>query len=1224
MNDQQVLRLPTIHLAADQDESFLRARASSLFDVISNSHIGLWCWPLLQNRLYLSAVAQALLGITAQTSAQTQIDYLTLVHANDHERLTHAFSQLLQGLALAEPCYHRIVRSDGQTLWLELSGERQTLANGEQQLLGLLRESRSASTLALPQQANAHGFQHLFQATPGALLLLDLNSASIVDINASFEQLFGWPTAQVRGRTGKQIGLWSSDQQASELLVKMFSQPRLLNEPVQLRNNQGQPMDGLLAWQQLQLDGQSCLLASFTDTRAQVAIQSALRNSQERFAKAFRSSPDSMTITDLESARFLEVNPNFERQFGYTAQQVIGRSSLDLGLWANREQRLALLALAQQHSHIEAFAADLRDCHGVLSHNLIYGDRITLNGQHALVLSIRDISQQLLQERALQDSQERLKLALEGAELGLWDWSLPSNQVFASTHAAQLHGLGSHAHSGPITDFFKFTSAADQQNALQAFKKLRDGITNNFRVIYTVKQPGCVARHLESTAKLYRNSQGQPERMIGVINDISVRTLREQALSASEAKFTTLFHASPEPVSVSRLSDGAFLEVNPSFCQTFGWSAEQVIGKTALQINFWNDLELRLRLGKKLLENGQIDEEIAEFRTQDGRVITCMFAGRLIFIGRRRCLLTTFRDITEQQQVQRALKLSEEKFAKAFFATPDSISISERSSGRFIEVNAGFSDLTGYSAAEAIGRTSLQLNCWGNVLERDQLLAMLARDGQVNNFEIEGRRRNGQLMTTEVSVAGININEVDCLLMIARDISALKQAQAQIQHMAYHDPLTNLPNRALLMDRLSQQIALLKRHNLRGALLFLDLDHFKHINDSLGHPLGDAVLKMIAARLEISIRQEDTVARLGGDEFVVLISGLEGSRTDVGRQVRELANKLRRLMSEPMMLDGHRLQVTPSIGMVLIPDHGDRPDDLLKRADIALYRAKASGRNTLQMFRKNMQEAASARLRLENELRLALARGEFELYLQPQVDARNGQIIGAEALLRWNHPQRGPQSPFHFIEVLEESGLIVEVGDWVLSEACYLCAQLLDEGLISLDRFSLCVNISPRQFRQAGFVEHVANCLQSSNLTKTMLTLEITEGIVIQNIDDTIAKMLQLKKLGLSFAMDDFGTGYSSLTYLKRLPVDILKIDQSFIRDATQNPSDAEIIRAIVAMALSLGLDVIAEGVEHEAQLALLQQQDCHLYQGYLYSQPLPLPAFRALLAHARQRPALN
>ena len=467
----------------------------------------------------------------------------------------------------------------------------------------------------------------------------------------------------------------------------------------------------------------------------------------------------------------------------------------------------------------------------------------------------------------------------------------------------------------------------------------------------------------------------------------------------------------------------------------------------------------------------------------------------------------------------------------------------------------------------------------------------------------------------------ISIDQQDCLLLIARDISDLKQAQAQIQHLAYHDSLTNLPNRALLMDRLSQQIALLKRHNLRGALLFLDLDHFKHINDSLGHPLGDAVLKMVTARLESSIRQEDTVARLGGDEFVVLLSGLPGSRTEVVRQTRDIANKLRQLLAAPMTLEGHRLQVTPSIGMALIPDHGDTPADILKRADIALYRAKASGRNTVQMFRRNMQEAASARLRLENGLRLALARGEFELYFQPQVDARNGQIIGAETLLRWMHPQQGAQSPALFIDVLEESGLIVEVGDWVLTEACHVCAELLQAKLIDADNFSLCVNISPRQFRQPGFVERVESSLRTSQLGNSMLTLEITEGIVIHNIDDTISKMQQLKKLGLSFAMDDFGTGYSSLTYLKRLPVDVLKIDQSFVRDATEDPNDAEIIRAIVAMAISLGLEVIAEGVEHEEQLALIVQQGCHLYQGYLFSKPLPLPAFRALLEHARQRP---
>jgi EAL domain-containing protein (putative c-di-GMP-specific phosphodiesterase class I) len=322
-----------------------------------------------------------------------------------------------------------------------------------------------------------------------------------------------------------------------------------------------------------------------------------------------------------------------------------------------------------------------------------------------------------------------------------------------------------------------------------------------------------------------------------------------------------------------------------------------------------------------------------------------------------------------------------------------------------------------------------------------------------------------------------------------------------------------------------------------------------------------------------------------------------------------------------MLLDNHRLQVTPSMGIALIPDHGNTPADLLKRADIALYRAKDSGRNAIQMFRKSMQEAASERLRLENDLRQALIRGEFDLHFQPQVDARSGAVIGAEALLRWYHPTLGPQSPAQFIHVLEESGLILEVGGWVMAEACHACAQLLADGLVQQDNFSLCVNISPLQFRQNNFVERVSTSLRDSDLPHSMLKLEVTEGIVIQNIDDTIAKMLRLKKIGVTFAMDDFGTGYSSLTYLKRLPVDVLKIDQSFVRDATNDPNDAEIIRAIVAMARSLGLEMIAEGVEQQDQLDFLLKEGCHFYQGYLYSRPVPLAEFRALLAHAAQRP---
>lgn len=833
--------------------------------------------------------------------------------------------------------------------------------------------------------------------------------------------------------------------------------------------------------------------------------------------------------------------------------------------------------------------------------------------QPVLVGVVRDISEEIQQAQELQNSQERLSLALDSVELGTWDWHIPSDTLYASARASELQGVIEGPYHGPFKDFFACILPEDRHAMRETYRDLLAGHRRDYQAVYQAQLHNGTVRHLESTAKLYRDDQGAPLRMAGIVMDITERVLREQQAAASEAKFATLFQGSPDAISLSRIRDGVFLEVNPSFTRTFGWPASEIVGLDAPQIGFWQDDEQRQVLYRQLARDQHLENVEAQFRTRDGAHVTCVVSSRFIRIERRRCIITTFRDITTRQQAEAALRNSETKFAKAFHSSPDAITISELKTGRFIEVNEGFHRLTGYRQDEVIGRTAAELAVWPGE-QRQQILDLLERDGRVCNWEMLAQDRYGVLKHIEVSVEIIELNNTECILLTARDISQLKAAHAQIHHLAYHDPLTNLPNRTLLMDRLVQQIALYKRHNLRGALLFLDLDHFKHINDSLGHPVGDAVLKMVTARLEASTRLEDTVARLGGDEFVILLTGLSGKRTEITRHVREVAEKLRKLLAEPMVCEGNRLQVTPSIGIALIPDHGDTPADLLKRADIALYRAKDAGRNAIQLFQSTMQEVASTRLQLESELRLALLNEEFELFLQPQVDARSDTIIGAEALLRWQHPQHGLRSPAHFIDVLEDSGLIIEVGDWVIGEVCRMTASLLASGLVQADSFSLCINISPRQFRQNDFVERILAALEESALPVRMIKLEITEGIVIENLDDTIAKMHHLRTHGVSFAMDDFGTGYSSLTYLKRLPVDLLKIDQSFVRDALEDGNDAEIIRAIVSMAKSLGLEVIAEGVEQKGQLDLLQLQDCHLYQGYLFSHPLPFAQFCELL----------
>ena len=945
--------------------------------------------------------------------------------------------------------------------------------------------------------------------------------------------------------------------------------------------------------------------------------ETALINSEKRFASLFHMSPNAILLSRRKDGMLFEVNQHFEDMFGWPGAQIVGKTSIELGLWVHPEQRQQILEATRYSTGPITMEVQFRGSGGKVHDGILCTQSIELEGIAFLLTTFVDTSERKRAELALKDSQERLDLALDSAQLGTWDWHIPSGMLYGSARAAQLHGLEPVPFHESFEAFFEGVPEQEREAMRQSYRSLREGPAGSYQITYRVQLENGAARYIESRARLYRDEQGNPLRMAGTLLDITDQVEREQRLSASEEKFASLFQVSPDPICVTRQDNGQFIEINPAFSQIFGWSAQQVLGRTAEQIGLWAETAERAQRIEHVIRERALSNVAVVVNHRSGAPMTCVISSRLIMVDNQPCSVTSLRDITQQQRAEAAIKASEEKFAKAFHSSPDAITITVRASGLYLEVNDGFCRLTGYSIDEVIGRTVHELGIWADDTQRATLLSEIKLRGRVHHREMLGRNKRGELLTVEVSVEPITLNATECLLLTARDVSQLKNAQAQIRHLAYHDPLTNLPNRALLMDRLSQQIALLKRHNLRGALLFLDLDHFKHINDSLGHPVGDIVLKVITARLEASVRLEDTVARLGGDEFVVLLSGLEGSREAVEGKVRELADTLRELLAEPMSLDGQRLQVTPSIGVALIPDHGATPADLLKRADIALYRAKDSGRNTTQLYHTTMQKAASERLRMENDLRQALARGELALHFQPQVDARDNRIVGAEVLLRWHHPQLGQQPPSQFIQVLEESGLILEVGSWILDEACDACAGMLSDGLIKADEFSLCVNISPRQFRQNDFVGRVLRSLDDYRLPRHMLKLEITEGIVIQNLEDTIAKMRELKGYGVSFAMDDFGTGYSSLTYLKRLPVDTLKIDQSFVRDAPIDPNDAEIVRAIVAMARSLELTIIAEGVELSEQLEFLERLGCHLYQGYLHSRPLPLSEFRQMLLEA-------
>ena len=525
--------------------------------------------------------------------------------------------------------------------------------------------------------------------------------------------------------------------------------------------------------------------------------------------------------------------------------------------------------------------------------------------------------------------------------------------------------------------------------------------------------------------------------------------------------------------------------------------------------------------------------------------------------------------------------------------------------------NKGAERLYGWSADEAIGKAITDF------LTGDREVSEIATNAVIAGGEWRGeilqRHKSGSMFTVEghwTLVSG-EAEEQQSIFEINTNISQRKVAERKIQHLAYYDSTTGLPNRIYLQDRLSSALERSARTGRPGALLLIDLDNFKTLNDTLGHDKGDMLLQEVAARLQLNARRVDTVARLGGDEFVMMLEDLAEQEETAGNQVNTVGEKILVALSQPYELDGALHHTSASIGITLFYNNEDQASELLKRADMAMYQAKAAGRNTMRFFSPAMQAAVSRRAMLEADLREALNRGEFLLLYQPQVDC-NGRIAGAEALVRWQHPQRGLVSPAEFIPLAEDSGQIFPLGLWVLETACkQLASWAADPAGAAL---SISVNVSARQFQHPHFVDILLDVLQRTGANPHRLKLELTESLFVTDMEIAAAKMNTLKAQGVEFSLDDFGTGYSSLSYLKRLPLNQLKIDQSFVRDVLTDTNDAAIAIMIVALARSLGLEVIAEGVESAEQRNFLFEHGCPLYQGYLFSRPVPIAQFEVLL----------
>ena len=568
-------------------------------------------------------------------------------------------------------------------------------------------------------------------------------------------------------------------------------------------------------------------------------------------------------------------------------------------------------------------------------------------------------------------------------------------------------------------------------------------------------------------------------------------------------------------------------------------------------------------------------------------------------------------EIAERKQVEKNLLESENRLYSIFDAAQDGILLADIESKKFTDANPAICKLLGYTRDELLKLGVADIHPKANLPEIYQVFEKKARGEPVVAHSTPVMRKGGSVFYADINTAFMKIHDRHYLAGFFRDITDRMAAAEEIKNLAFYDPLTKLANRRLLMDRLNQALAASSRTGNHGALLFLDLDHFKILNDTQGHEVGDLLLQKVAKRLLSCVREGDTVARLGGDEFVVMLEDLNKHVIDAGSQAEMIGKKIIEALAHPYQLGKYEYRNTTSIGATLFNNYFQTAEELLKQADIAMYHSKKSGRNALHFFDPYMQANINARVLLERSLRHALDKSQFKLYYQPQVND-DGLVLGAESLVRWVDPQYGIKLPAFFIPLAEENGIIIPIGQWILETACAQLQAWQKEK--HCQNLTLAVNVSAKQFHQLNFVDQIKNLIQHYSIDPSLLKLELTESLLIEDIDWVAGIMNDLNRIGIQFSLDDFGTGYSSLQYLKRLPLNQLKIDKSFTRDISKNSDDVTIVSTIIAMAQSLGINVIAEGVETEEQLKFLLERGCKNFQGYLFGKPVPIEQFDTFL----------
>ena len=944
---------------------------------------------------------------------------------------------------------------------------------------------------------------------------------------------------------------------------------------------------------------------------AQMQRQLALAN------LALEASPLGVSIVDARQADLplIYCNPAFERITGYSRAESLGGNCRFL-LRGDRQQReLSRLrqAISQgqgcqvvlrnyrkdgQPFWNELSLAPMHDEQG-LSHFIALQHDVTAREQLAAQVTAQ--RQALLQQSHLFSQTENI------ADLGGWVLNLGDFSMFWSAGCYSIYELDPNGGAPSFEQALGYLDDSSRLIAQNTLQQLHDGL-DQFEVEVRLLTAKGKSRWVRLRGMAERDG-AELVRVYGAIQDVSARKRAEQQLRERDERLRLFFEAPLIGMALTSPSHG-WEEVNFKLCSILGRSREQLLTCSWASISQADDFAVEQVLLAEVLDGAREGYELDKrFVRPDGSLVHTRLNLRAVrhASGRVGMFLLLVEDISARFE-------AEARYRTIVEHAPEAIMLFAPHGG-LVDCNENALRLLRYSREALLGKSVLELSPAKQVngqasADLGKVYLKQAIAGQTPVFDWLHRDSGGRQIPCEVRLVRLPGEQV-LIRGSVTDISERQRYQREIERLAYSDELTGLPNRRLLLDRLQHAMDRELREGSLGALLFIDLDHFKTVNDSLGHLVGDGLLQEVTTRLARVLRTEDTLARMGGDEFVVLLEGLDSNPQTAAEYAAVSAEKLLNSLKGSCWVDGHELSISASIGIALHPFGEQAAADVLKQADTAMYRAKQAGRNALHFFAPQMQAAIDQRLQLQSELRQAIQRGQLHLVFQPQMALATGRVAGAEVLLRWEHPERGEIMPGQFIALAEDTGLIQEIGSWVLEQACAALVRWLPRW----PQLVMAVNLSPRELRQAGCVERVRGCLLRHQVPATALELEITEGVLLEDVEQCIANMQALKALGVRFAIDDFGTGYSSLTYLKRLPLDRLKIDRSFIHDLDGDSSGLMLVQTILVIARNLGLECVAEGIESQAQLELLCEHGCSLGQGYYFSRPLGEAAFLEWMA---------